>query len=180
MSNGSTLSEIERKVIASILLGVLLIVGVDLYTDLIGGGSILHLSVEFCAALIAAFGFFILIRNSFKVIHLDLQQMKNDATKWKNESVKYIEGLSYAIDSQLDRWNLSPSEKEVALLLLKGLSLKEIAELRSTSEKTARAQSASVYQKSGLAGRSELSAFFLEDLLTPGLLRPILKNDQRQ
>lgn len=30
-----------------------------------------------------------------------------------------------------------------------------------------RAQSAAVYAKSGLAGRTELSAFFLEDLLVP-------------
>ena len=51
---------------------------------------------------------------------------------------------------------------------LKGLSLKEIAAARGTSEKTARVQSGAVYAKSGLAGRSELSAFFLEDLLPPG------------
>jgi hypothetical protein len=39
---------------------------------------------------------------------------------------------------------------------------------RHTSEKTARVQSSAVYAKSGLSGRSELSAFFLEDLLPPG------------
>ena len=53
-------------------------------------------------------------------------------------------------------------------LLLKGLSLKEIADIRHTTEKTARAQSGSIYAKSGLSGRSELAAFFLEDLLVPG------------
>ena len=62
---------------------------------------------------------------------------------------------------------MSAAEKEVAFLLLKGLSLKEIAIARRTSEKTARVQSSAVYAKSGLAGRSELSAFFLEDLLPP-------------
>jgi len=50
---------------------------------------------------------------------------------------------------------------------LKGLSLKEIAEIRKTSEKTARAQCTPIYEKSGLSGRSELAAFFLEDLLVP-------------
>jgi DNA-binding NarL/FixJ family response regulator len=63
------------------------------------------------------------------------------------------------------RWYRSSSEKEVALLLLKGLSLKEIAQLRETAEKTVPAQSVAIDSKSGLAGRSELSAFFLEDLL---------------
>ena len=55
----------------------------------------------------------------------------------------------------------------MAFLLLKGFSLKDIAELRRTHEKTVRAQAASIYAKSGLSGRSELSAFFLEDLLVP-------------
>ncbi len=93
--------------------------------------------------------------------------MEREAEKWREESRKFIEGLGQAIDSQLNRWNLSHSEKEVAFLLLKGLSLKEIAQARNTTEKTARAQSVAVYQKSGLAGRSELAAFFLEDLLAP-------------
>lgn len=69
------------------------------------------------------------------------------------------------IDTQLDRWSLSPAEKEVALLLLKGLAHKEIASIRSTSEGSARQQAYAVYQKSGLSGRTEHSAFFLEDLL---------------
>ena len=51
--------------------------------------------------------------------------------------------------------------------MLKGLSLKEIAALRSTSERTVREQARAVYRKSGLSGRSALAAFFLEDLLLP-------------
>jgi len=39
--------------------------------------------------------------------------------------------------------------------------------LRGTAEKTARVQSMAIYSKSGLSGRYELSAFFLEDLLVP-------------
>ncbi len=55
----------------------------------------------------------------------------------------------------------------MGLFLLKGLSLKEIASLRNTSERTVREQARSLYRKSGLPGRSSLSAFFLEDLLLP-------------
>ena len=35
------------------------------------------------------------------------------------------------------------------------------------SERTVRRRAVSVYRKSGLAGRADLSAFFLEDLLLP-------------
>ena len=51
--------------------------------------------------------------------------------------------------------------------MLKGLSHKEIARLRLTSETTVRQQAAAIYRKSGLASRAELAAFFLEDLLAP-------------
>jgi DNA-binding NarL/FixJ family response regulator len=49
---------------------------------------------------------------------------------------------------------------------LKGLSLKDIALARGVSEKTVKQHNLTIYQKSGLAGRAELSAFFLQDLLT--------------
>lgn len=92
---------------------------------------------------------------------------KKEAEIWKHESRKYLDGLSKAIDQQLTKRKLTAAEKEVAFLLLKGMSLKEIADIRNTAEKTARVPSIAIYSKAGLAGRSELSAFFLEDLLVP-------------
>ena len=75
--------------------------------------------------------------------------------------------MSAAIRSQFDDWRFTQAEAEIGFLLLKGLSHKEIAEVRGTSERTAREQARSVYAKADLSGRSELSAFFLEDLLPP-------------
>lgn len=69
------------------------------------------------------------------------------------------------VEWQLNEWQLTPSEKEIALLLLKGLSVKEIADIRSVQEKTVRNQLSVVYEKSGLAGRHVFSAWFFEDLL---------------
>ena len=57
--------------------------------------------------------------------------------------------------------------EEVALLLLKGLSHKEIAEVRGVAETTVRQQARALYKKAGLGGRNDLAAFFLEDLLGP-------------
>ncbi len=73
--------------------------------------------------------------------------------------------LGEAILEQFRQWQLSQSEKEVGLLLLKGYSLQEISALRGTAEKTVRQQASTIYQKSGLAGRHVLSAWFIEDLL---------------
>ena len=60
--------------------------------------------------------------------------------------------------------SLSDAEREVALLLLKGVSLKEIAEARGTAERTVRQQAAAVYAKAGVSGRSELASYFLDAL----------------
>jgi DNA-binding CsgD family transcriptional regulator len=97
----------------------------------------------------------------------DLCVTRQEAARWRSEAADLIAGLSAAIDEQLARWELSPAERDIALLLLKGLSHKEIAQIRSVSETTVRQQARSLYRKAGLSGRNDLSAFFLEDLLGP-------------
>jgi DNA-binding CsgD family transcriptional regulator len=73
--------------------------------------------------------------------------------------------LGKAIQEQFLQWNLTASEQEVALLLLKGLSFKEIAAIRSTLEKTVRQQASGIYRKAGVNGRHAFSAWFIEDFL---------------
>jgi DNA-binding CsgD family transcriptional regulator len=87
--------------------------------------------------------------------------------RWRGRATRFLEGLGTEIDSQFERWSLTPAERQVAMLLLKGLGHKEAASVLDRSERTVRQHAVSVYRKSGLAGRAELSAFFLEDLLLP-------------
>lgn len=51
------------------------------------------------------------------------------------------------------------------MLLLKGLSFKEIASVRDTMEKTVRQQASTIYRKANVSGRHAFSAWFIEDLL---------------
>jgi len=97
----------------------------------------------------------------------DLEVARAQGQRWRSDARSYLNGLGEAIEAQFSRWNLTEAEREVALLLLKGLSLKEIAAVRSTTERTIRAQAHALYAKAGLSGRASLSAFFLEDLLAP-------------
>jgi DNA-binding NarL/FixJ family response regulator len=98
----------------------------------------------------------------------EARRWSEDAKRWNRDAQNLLEGLGAAIDRQFERWDLTPAEREVALLQLKGLRHKTIAELRKTSERTVRQQALAIYRKSGLNGRSDLAAFFLEDLLLPG------------
>lgn len=97
----------------------------------------------------------------------DIEVARAEGTQWRTDMRELLKGLSAAIDAQFDRWQLTAAEREVALLLLKGLSHREIAALRDTSERTIRQQSQAIYGKSNLSGRAALSAFFLEDMLLP-------------
>jgi DNA-binding CsgD family transcriptional regulator len=101
-----------------------------------------------------------------KVIR-DLELARAQGQRWRAEARTILNGLGEAIEKQFSRWSLTEAEREVALLLLKGLSHKEIATVRAVSERTVREQARSIYSKAGLSGRTALSAFFLEDLLAP-------------
>lgn len=97
-----------------------------------------------------------------------VRQAGKEGRAWRAQSRRFIDGLSRAVDAQFDLWSLTPAEADVAGLLLKGASLREIATLRRTSEATIRQQAQNVYRKSGLTSRSELAAYFLEDLFSLG------------
>jgi DNA-binding CsgD family transcriptional regulator len=100
-------------------------------------------------------------------LHRELAAVHSEARRFSQEAQDVLAGLGAAMDRQFDKWGLTPAEREVALLQLKGLRHRAIAELRHTSERTVRQQALSIYRKSGLNGRTDLAAFFLEDLLLP-------------
>jgi DNA-binding CsgD family transcriptional regulator len=130
-------------------------------------------ALELIPVILATVGVVLLFRTAARqreeqlVLLRDLELARLQGQRWRSEARTLLNGLGDAIDDQFTRWNLTEAEREVALLLLKGLSLKEIASVRATAERTIRAQAQAVYAKAGVTGRAALSAFFLEDLLAP-------------
>ena len=152
---------------------IALLIGADVASDWNSGSGRGHLLVELAVMALALAGTVALwsqllsFRSRARLLARDLGEARADADRWQGEAQEVLRGLGAAIDRQFERWELSPAEREVALLLLKGLSHKEVAGLRQTSERTVRQQSLALYRKAGLSGRAELAAFFLEDLLLP-------------
>ncbi len=109
-------------------------------------------------------------RRADELLHrLEQRNLERDA--WRDSARRALEGLGEAVDEQFRAWGLTPAEREVALLLLKGYSHKHVARATDRSERTARQHAAAVYQKAGLSGRAELAAYFLEDLMLPQVER---------
>ena len=69
------------------------------------------------------------------------------------------------VDERFEEWALTPAERDVALVALKGMSISEIATLRQTSEGTVKAQTNAIYRKAGVTGRPQLLSVFVEDLM---------------
>jgi len=146
--------------------GIAFLIGWDVIADYNEGAHFEHIAAELFILLAAAGGVLLLWRQ-LNQTQADLAQARVETEQWRRENSELIQGLGMAINKQFNTWNVTKAEAEVGLFLLKGLSLKEIAQLRQTSERTIREQARALYRKSGLSGRSELSAFFLEDLLLP-------------
>jgi len=100
-------------------------------------------------------------------LHRSLASQRDERDAWKASAEVALEGLGRAIDAQFRSWRLTPTEREVALMLLKGYGHKEIAALTRRSERTVRQHAGVVYDKAGIGGRAELAAYFLHDLMLP-------------
>lgn len=166
-------SRSSRRALTAILTALFVFGAVDVVSDLGDGATWRHVTVE-CLGLLATvlvLGWIwkqnLGLKSETLLLGARLSEANSELNSWKAKSNTLVEGLGAAIDQQLLGWNLSGAEREVAFLLLKGLSFKEIGQVRGTSERTIRQQAQDIYRKSGLTGRAELSAFFLEDLLTP-------------
>lgn len=103
-----------------------------------------------------------------------LERESEERDRWRASARQALEGLGRAIDAQFTAWRLTPTEREVALMLLKGHGHKQIAAMTGRSERTVRQHAGVVYEKAGLSGRAELSAFFLQDLMLPEEARTAL------
>lgn len=160
-----------------LLLGVLLIIvvsgTVDLILDAPDSWRSFHVLYELAlivgslAVTLALWIRWAGAERSLSTARRALHERQAERDAWRASAERALQGLAAAIDDQLARWGLTPAEREVALLLLKGKSHKAIAYETGRSERTVRQHAVTIYQKSGLGGRAELSAFFLEGLVLP-------------
>lgn len=171
----NALSRFERSVFCGLILLLILLIAYDLRTDFLAEQSLTHIVIDFAFGIFGSAGliFAWILLGRARIGHMtqiinaenSASNAQNEAAHWKFEAEAIQKGIADEIDRQMAAWLLTPSEKEVAFLVLKGLSLKEISTVRGTAERTVRHHTLSIYAKAGVTGRAELSAFFLEEFL---------------
>ncbi len=77
--------------------------------------------------------------------------------------------LAEVIEGFFEDWNLTNAERDVALMILKGLDNDAIARVRNTASGTVRAQATNIYAKSSTDGRAQFISLFVEELLAGGI-----------
>jgi DNA-binding CsgD family transcriptional regulator len=155
--------------------GLTVLALLDIWLDFEQGIPIRHLLFETLIFLVALIGLnyfsIIVIRRyreqqtSVRTLQDDIGRKNAQLSQLNNKVKSYKEEFRLEIEATFKSWGLTRSEVEVAGLLLKGLSLKEIADLRASNERTVRSQCSSVYKKSKLDNRNQLSSYFLDDLI---------------
>lgn len=167
---------VKRNERTFVLFGLALIlfsVGFDILIDWRDGLPLNHLGHElaiflFCSSVT---GFQVNIirrqRRTLQANGIAIADLLETRDTLQRRSSQFASDFSSAVNNQFTRWGLTESEQDVAILLVQGLSMKEIAESRASRETTVRQQAAAVYRKANLNGRKELTAFFLEDLFNP-------------
>mgnify|MGYP006282984349 CR=1 FL=1 len=161
----------KDALIAALLATIVLLKITDLVADMGMNLPPSHMAQEWVLLVLSLAGFvYLVVDMRRRTVAID--RLRHSLSLSEDRRVSLGEELreararhGVAVRHQFEAWGLTASEQQVAMLLLKGLSLKEIAAVRETREKTVRQQASSVYGKSGLEGRHALAAWFLEDFL---------------
>ena len=163
--------QVKEIVLIPIFLVIVIASGADLVADLSHGAGTEHILKESLVLLISIAGIAWLIlglrqqRQKIDQLRQELQVASKNCQVPESYVIEGRKNLGQVVSQQFSEWQLTNSENEVGWLLLKGFSLKEIAALRDTREKTVRQQASAIYRKAGVNGRHTFSAWFIEDIL---------------
>ena len=69
------------------------------------------------------------------------------------------------LEEYFEAWGLTPSERDVALLSIKGFAISDMARIRNTKDGTIKAQCNAIYRKAGVNGRPQLLSLFIDEMM---------------
>jgi len=140
-------------------------------TDISLGVPMWHVFSESLIVLVSGFGALFLVKDIRSRI-LNTVRLKQELV-FSDEKLRNISQAMknarhadrHIIHNQFEQWHLTLSEQEIAMLLLKGLSFKEISSVRNTKDKTFRQQASVIYSKANIEGHHDFSAWFLDNFM---------------
>jgi len=164
----------RQTIFASFALFVFGTSGLEIITEFSEGESLGEMLDDLChfafsaIVLLAFVHEFLAQQKALRELQQQLTAFKGRLSNLEPQTLEIANQYRAVMQRQFDEWRLTESEQDVVVLILKGLSFREIAQLRETREKTVRQQASTVYRKANVGSRNELAAWFFEDILEPG------------
>lgn len=116
-----------------------------------------HLIVELLAAILLIATALVLRRQINTMLRR--QARLNQAVSTASAAIAEV------IEAHFVAWRLTPTEHEIANLLVKGLPIAEIAQVRGSAEGTVKSHLNAIYRKSGSQNRGELLSQIIDSLM---------------
>lgn len=126
----------------------------------LGVSDTMHLLSELAVMGLLVFGF-ALSRMAMSALRQQRDALSSNLRSLRGE-------FDVLLQARFARWNLTPAQRDVALLTLRGLRIAEIARLRGSAEGTVKAHLGAVFRAAGVGTRNELQGLFMEEFLDFG------------
>lgn len=162
------MTRVQKGIYTAILLLVAIAEGADGFLDFLADGWTFAVILDGAIVLLVILGSAYIIRSSslaLRVSRTKLEQIQRENEEFRRINRNALDHMWEGIAAQFQFWKLSAVESQVAEHLIRGYSMKQIAAMLGKSERTVRNQARAVYEKSGMTGRSDLAAFFIQDVV---------------
>ena len=116
-----------------------------------------HLSIELVAGIVLLVTVVVEIRIIARILRRQAHLQRAASTA--------AAAITEVIEAHFTAWQLTPSEHDIANLLVKGLSISEIASVRGSAEGTVKSHLNAIYRKSGAQNRGELLSLIIDSLM---------------
>lgn len=153
-----------------ILLVCMAFFGFDVVADIVKHGlsrthytgeELVHLAFESVA--VAGLGYAVITLRAY----LRLLQFNEERNL---KTIYMLRGnFDEVLHEKFEDWSLTEAERDVTLLIIRGLSIANIAETRNTAQGTIKAQSSSIFRKIGVGSKTELMSVIIDEFLHANL-----------
>lgn len=171
-NSGSSHGAVDRGVVVmgvAVLIACMTFFGLDVVTDVVKhvAGStpyalaeLVHLIFEILAVI--GLGY------ASATLRAYLRLLQSQATS-SQETIHMLRGnFDEVLRNKFEEWRLTTAERDVTLLIIRGLSVAEISSARNTAQGTIKAQSTSIFRKIGVGSKTELMSLIIDEFLDDG------------
>jgi DNA-binding CsgD family transcriptional regulator len=124
-------------------------------------GDLSHLVFEIVAVVVLCFGMVFL--SSY------IADLKDKNARQRAALNSLRADFDSHVYAQFAKWSLTPAESDITLLLMRGMSSKDIADFRNCSVGTVKVHSHNVFRRAGVTSRVELMSLFLDEFMDVGM-----------